>query len=120
MGEGEKGGQWQVIYDGSCAFCRESQKLLASKTADLPVCFVDGQSLGLSPEDFREIRVRTPEGRTLSGFPALVRLWAAASRWGFFWRLWLLPPFSWLGSWGYRLVAKHRHRLVRKPKAGSL
>jgi len=120
MDEPKKANQWEVIYDGSCAFCRRSQKLLAKKTGALPVRFLDGCSLGLSPEEFQEIRIRTPEGTTLSGFQGLVRFFEATSRWRFLWRLCLLPPLSWLGAFGYRLVARYRHRLAGKASGENL
>lgn len=102
---------WQVVFDGSCALCRQSTRVLAKKVAGLPVVFVDGHDAGLSEQEFTEIRVCTPEGQQLFGFAALVTLFALRSRWPWLWKALLRPPFFAIGHWGYRLVAKYRHRL---------
>ncbi len=109
-----KGEAWQVVYDGSCRLCRASQKLLARRLRRVPVAFVDGNQLGLAPEDFVALRLQTPQGRSLTGFGAIVTLLAEDSRHGFLWRLLLKPPLSWLGEAAYRLVARHRWVLGRK------
>lgn len=109
-----KGQAWQVIYDGSCRLCRASQRLLARRLRRLPVAFVDGNQLGLAPQDFVALRLQTPQGCSLTGFCAIVTLLAEDSRHGFLWRLLLKPPLSWLGEAAYWLVARHRRVLGRK------
>lgn len=102
---------WQVVFDGSCAFCRQSTRLLARKLTGLPVVFVDGHAAGLSAQEFTELRVCTPKGEHLAGFTGLVALAALRGRWPFLWKALLKPPFFNIGNWGYRLVARWRHRL---------
>lgn len=101
---------WQVVFDGSCALCRQSARVLAKRMAGLPVVFVDGHAAGLSEQEFTEMRVCTPEGEALGGFAALVTLLALRSRWPLLWKALLRPPFFAMGNWGYRLVARLRHR----------
>lgn len=74
--------------------------------------FLDGQKLGLPPEHFREIRLRTPEGLELRGFRAVARLLGASSHCPWFWRAMEYPPLVWVGQGLYRLVARHRHRFL--------
>lgn len=101
---------WQVIYDDGCPICRLSRRWLARRPFSLPVVFLGGQELGLSPENFQEIRLRTPEGSELRGFRAVARLLGASSRCPWFWRAMECPPLVWVGQGLYRLVARHRHR----------
>lgn len=110
----EQASSWQVVFDGSCALCRESSQFLAKKVAGLPVVFVDGHAAGLSALEFTEIRVCTPEGEELRGFPAVVRLLALRGRWPWLWKALLRPPFLTIGKWGYRLVARFRHRVFSR------
>lgn len=108
---GQPEANWQVVFDGSCRFCRESCRILADKVAGLPVVFVDGSALGLDPKAFTELRLRTPEGQELAGFAAVVRLLALRWRRPWLAMLFLRTPFLQIGDWGYRWVARHRHRL---------
>lgn len=113
MGKGEA---WQVVYDGSCRVCRASQRLLARRLRRVPVAFVDGNQLGLAPQDFVALRLQTPQGSSHTGFRAIVTLLAEDSPRGFLWRLLLKPPLSWLGEAAYRLVARHRWVLGREKR----
>ncbi len=110
---------WEVVFDGSCAFCRGSCRLLERGLAEKPVVFVEGTAVGLSQDEFTELRVRTPEGRELLGFEAVVHLLALSGRWSFLWRALLHTPFRQLGSLAYRLVARHRHRIPFPSREGG-
>jgi predicted DCC family thiol-disulfide oxidoreductase YuxK len=119
MSQGSQQGrkEWQVIYDGQCSLCRTSQRILAKRVGKLPVHFVDGNQLGLSPEEFRHLRLMTPEGQELRGFRAVITLWAQSSPWPGLWRVLLWPPFSWLGAALYGLVARHRRAFSKRSKS---
>jgi predicted DCC family thiol-disulfide oxidoreductase YuxK len=111
-----------LLYDGQCAFCRESVALLrrldwfgrihcqdARDTANLPEC-----AEPLVPQKLLdEMHVITPDRRrSFAGYRAI--RWLA-------WRLpplWPLAPFFyfpgalWLGNKTYRWIARHRFQLV--------
>jgi hypothetical protein len=55
--------------------------------------------------------VRTPDGDLASAFAGWRVIMAEIPGWRWAARLGSIPPFSWLGALGYRLVARWRFRI---------
>jgi predicted DCC family thiol-disulfide oxidoreductase YuxK len=109
-----------LVFDGDCAFCSTSVRW-AERWCRPAVRFVPWQDLDLAAHGLTEqavtsavqwLRPRT-DGRPIpSGAAAVARL-LLRSRWPFrpLGALLLVPPVSWLGRLGYRLIADNRYRL---------
>ncbi len=105
-----------LVYDGDCAFCTSSVRLLkrVGLTADMVIPWqrADLDSLGLTEQQCRDaVQWVGPEGSS-SGHRAFARLLlASALPWRPLGWLLLTPPFSWLAAGLYRLIANNRSRL---------
>jgi len=106
-----------LVYDGDCAFCTSSVRLLlrlrvradtviAWQHADLP-------ALGLTAEQCQaELQWVADDGVVSSGHEAVARLLlGSALPWRLCGRLLLVPPVSWLAARAYDWIADHPHRL---------
>ncbi len=104
-----------LIYDGDCAFCKQSLKWALDK---LPafcryVAFqkVDFNALGLNLADVQQQVWLIDGDRKLGGHLAVSWLFRNQPALG--WRVlgWLIKAFSPISALVYRWVAKNRHRL---------
>ena len=107
-----------LIFDGDCGFCTTSADWIERRLpADAPVVpwqvLDDLDTLGLTADQLNEQAWWvTADGELRGGHLAIGEaLVAAGGPWGLVGRLTLIPPFVWLGSPVYRLIARHRHRL---------
>ena len=105
------------MYDGDCAFCTLSvgwigrlrmaePRIVAWQHADLAV-------LGLTQAQCEhELQCVAADGRVDGGEQAVARLLLASGPpWALPGALLRVPPFSWVGTVLYRLVADNRQRL---------
>jgi predicted DCC family thiol-disulfide oxidoreductase YuxK len=105
-----------LVYDGDCAFCTRSIRLVRRLHADVDVVAAqcaDLPGLGLSQDQADEsLRWVEPDGRIRSGHQAVGAL-LAHSRWPFplLGRLMRQPPLAALAAAAYRWVAANRRRL---------
>jgi len=113
--------RYRVLYDGQCEICqafvswlrlldRQRQaECIPIELADLPSLHPDLALDGC----LRELHIVSSGGRVYRGWSAVARL-ARLSPWS-----WLVgavgavPPFRWLGSLGYRFVARNRYSLSK-------
>lgn len=109
-----------LVFDGDCAFCTSSARLLAARLRRSPTDFavepwqhLDLDALGLTPQECSEaLRWVGADGRHDHGEGAVGRA-LLASRW---WvrpvgALLLLPGVRAAAGVVYRWVARNRHRL---------
>lgn len=107
-----------LIYDGDCGFCTETANWISSRFR-VPLSVVPWQEIGdLGELGLTEAEVTTAAywvdayGRVERGHRAAGRALTMTSGplvlagW-----LLLIPPISWIGAVGYRLVARYRYRL---------
>ena len=105
-----------LVYDGDCAFCTSSVRLLSRLhlRADQVVAwqFADLDALGLTQQQCEEAVQLVADGRTSSGHAAFARL-LLRSQW--YWRplglLMLTPPLSWIARGLYSLIARNRDKM---------
>ena len=110
-----------LVYDGDCGFCTASATWMAAKwRGPARPQAVPGQRLeaeglerlGLTADDVTRSAWWVEGGRTWGGHRAVGRaLVAAGGGWGLVGRILNSPPAGPLASVGYRIVARHRHRL---------
>lgn len=105
-----------LVYDGDCAFCTSAVNAMtkAHLSADVMVPWqrADLAALGLTEAQCRDAVQLVEPGRISAGHRAFGRLLLqAALPWRPLGALVLLPPFSWLAAWLYRLIANNRSRL---------
>lgn len=105
-----------LVYDGDCGFCTASARLAERwlHLADVePWQFLDLASLGLTAEQCgAAVQWVDGSGRVASGERAVIAaLRHAGGAWGVVGRVLAVPGIRLLASAGYRLVARHRHRL---------
>jgi predicted DCC family thiol-disulfide oxidoreductase YuxK len=106
-----------LIFDGDCGFCTSAANFVVSRSS-VPIEAVarqltDVTAFGLTESQTAARVYFVTGGEAFGGHLAFAQiLWAQRN-----WRLkavgWLLtvPPFCWIGSVGYALVARFRHRL---------
>jgi len=106
-----------LIYDGDCGFCTQTAQWIAGRFR-VPLTVVAWQQIDLDEAGLTEDEVSTAVywmdayGRLDRGHRAVGRALTMASGplvilgW-----LLLVPPGSWLGAIGYRIVARNRYRL---------
>jgi predicted DCC family thiol-disulfide oxidoreductase YuxK len=105
-----------LLYDGDCAFCTTSARLLERIGPDAEIVawqFADLEELGVTAEQTADAVQWTEAGGTVrSGHEAIA---AALSSAGGIWRIagrtLTLPGVSWVAAKAYRLVADNRYRL---------
>jgi predicted DCC family thiol-disulfide oxidoreductase YuxK len=105
-----------LLYDGDCAFCSSSARLLERIGPDAEVVAwqlagLDG--LGVSEAQAAEaVQWVGGDGTVRSGHEAIAAVLNSAGQpWRFASGALLLPGVSWLAAKAYRLIADNRHRL---------
>jgi predicted DCC family thiol-disulfide oxidoreductase YuxK len=110
----------EVWYDGSCPICRRSRTWSEAQDRDGRLVFrdfrsTDDERLPTSRAHHEStMLVSTPSGAIVEGYSAWRRILAVLPGWSWLARLTGIPPLSWLGPLGYRLVARMRN-LVAMP-----
>ncbi|MDP9183099.1 MAG: DUF393 domain-containing protein [Actinomycetota bacterium] len=105
-----------LVYDGDCAFCTSSVRLLSRLhlRADVVVAWqhTDLDALGLTQQQCEDAVQLVADGRTSSGHEAFARL-LLRSQWH--WKplglLMLTPPISWLARGLYKVIADNRDKM---------
>ena len=115
-----------LVYDGDCGFCTSAVRFAErhlTKDVDI-VAFqhADLDSLRLTRKECEDaVQWVRPDGLTSRAHYAVADLLVASGLpWSVLGRLMQLPPFSWLASVAYRLVAANRHRLPGGTSACAL
>jgi predicted DCC family thiol-disulfide oxidoreductase YuxK len=109
-----------VLYDADCGICFTGATRLGPTFAALGLATAALQEpwvaerTGLPADELlRDLIILFADGSLLRGVAAY--RWVLRRRW-WGWPLWLVtsvPPGSWLGRWGYRMFAGHRHQIAR-------
>ena len=114
--------QFDIFLDGSCSFCRWTQKQIEPYDSASRLRFLDyndpavAEQTTLTLADLRsEMNVRTPEGVWLRGFDAWVAILRVLPKFAWLARVVALPPLSWFGPAVYKFIARHRHALPGAP-----
>jgi predicted DCC family thiol-disulfide oxidoreductase YuxK len=106
-----------LIFDGDCGFCTSAANTVVARSS-VPIDAVAWQLTDVS--DFGLAEAQTAArvyfvtgGEAFGGHLAFAQILLAQRNWALKAGGWLLtaPPFCWLGSIGYTLVARFRHRL---------
>lgn len=106
-----------LLYDGDCGFCTTSaafiDRWIPTTAHVIAYQHTDLAPLGVTAAQAQEkLQWVADDGTVSSGHAAVGRLLVnAGGLWSLPGRIVLVPPFSWLGAVGYRLIAKNRHRL---------
>lgn len=110
-----------LVFDGSCGFCTTASGWIARRWTGpdaprtVPWQLLDADDvveLGLEGVDLDRSAWWSDGVHVDEGSQAVARaLLAAGGGWGLVGRLLLMPPVSWVAPFGYRLVARYRHRL---------
>jgi predicted DCC family thiol-disulfide oxidoreductase YuxK len=107
-----------VWYDGRCGVCTRSRDWILAR-APQRFDFVDfrTEADAALPASLMELEsamwVRATDGRLSSAYEGWRTIMAEIPRWRWLARLGAVPPFTWLGSLGYRLVARWRFRISK-------
>jgi predicted DCC family thiol-disulfide oxidoreductase YuxK len=110
-----------MIIDGECGFCTTVAGWISARWPAPATRVVAYQELGpgeldryrLCIEDVRRSVWWIERDRSDGGSRAVARaLLEARGVLALLGRIILTPPFSWVAPYGYRLVARYRHRLV--------
>ena len=106
-----------LVFDGDCAFCttwvRRLEKALGRFPEAQPWQWADLEELDLSRDDVTHyvwLLVGARRFRGHEAFAALLQMQRQGSL-RFVGRLLVTPPFSWVASLAYSLIARFRHRL---------
>ena len=106
-----------LLYDGDCAFCSSSVRLLQRFVAQLPAIepfqLADLEPLGVTTEQCAAaLQWIGADGRRAEGERAIAQVLVdAGTGWRILGRLLRLPGVSWCAGVVYRWVARNRHRL---------
>ena len=106
-----------LIFDGDCGFCTSAANFVVARSS-VPIEAVawqltDVTAFGLTESETAARVYFVTGGQAFGGHLAFAQiLWAQRSSLlkAVGWSL-TVPPFCWLGSIGYALVARFRHRL---------
>lgn len=110
-----------LVYDGDCTFCTASANWISRRWPEERVpAAIPWQRF--SPDEIAEMHLSLDEltraawwidgDRREEGSRAVARaLVAAGGLWAVAGWILLAPPISWVAPLGYRVVARHRHRL---------
>jgi len=115
-----------LLYDGDCAFCSSSVRVLRRAVKRLPAVvpyqFSDLSSLGVTVEQCAEaVQWVGVDGGRASGHLAVAQVLVDAGRaWPIVGRLLRAPVVSPIAGWVYRWVSRNRHRLPGGTPACSL
>jgi len=106
-----------LIFDGDCGFCTSAANFVVSRSS-VPIEAVAWQLTDVTVLGLTEVQTAArvyfvTGGETFGGHLAFAQILWAQGNWVLRAVGWLLtvPPFCWLGSIGYALVARFRHRL---------
>ena len=106
-----------LVFDGDCGFCPTTAHWIEARLPDdvdvEPWQFLDLEVLRLTQDDVTKSAWWIDAwGHRHGGHKAIGRALIAAGRW---WRIpgWLclVPPFSWVASVGYKLIARYRYKM---------
>jgi predicted DCC family thiol-disulfide oxidoreductase YuxK len=105
-----------LLYDGDCAFCTSSARVLERIGPDAEIVawqLTDLAELGVTEREATEsVQWIKPDGEVRSGHEAIAAALASAGRgWRIGARAILLPGISRVSAGVYRLVADNRYRL---------
>ncbi len=115
-----------VVFDGDCGFCTWSvgfaQRWIRPAVAFVPWQRADLVAVGLTPQACSQaLQFVDPGGHVQAGGRAVCALLVAGCLpWPLIGRLGSLPGVRQLVDAGYRLVARHRHRLPGATPACAL
>ena len=106
-----------LIFDGDCGFCTSAANYVVEHSS-VPVeaaawQLTDATEFGLTEAQTAARVYFVTGGDAFGGHLAFAQILLAQRNWLLKAAGWLLtvPPFCWLGSIGYVLVARFRHRL---------
>ena len=105
-----------LLFDGDCAFCTTSARLLERIGPDAEIVawqFADLDQLGVTAGQAAEaVQWIDAGGAVRSGHEAIAAALGAAGRaWRIAGRALTLPGVAWIAAKAYRLVADNRYRL---------
>ena len=106
-----------LIFDGDCGFCTSAANfVVARSTTPIEIHawqLVDVAQFGLTEAETARRVYFVTKGEAFGGHLAFAQILWAQRNWVLRAVGWLLtvPPFCWLGSIGYALVARFRHKL---------
>ncbi|MET0919985.1 MAG: DCC1-like thiol-disulfide oxidoreductase family protein [Acidimicrobiia bacterium] len=110
-----------LVYDGDCGFCTTSANWIARRwpagdgRVAIPWQMLSSdfaRDIGLSEADFQRAAWWIERGEVEEGWRAIARaVVAARGLWSIVGGILLMPPFSWIAPFGYRVVARYRYRL---------
>ena len=110
---------WTVIYDGDCGFCQWSAERLGRRFRSGEYRMVPRQkaaSLGISTEKLEEgrgkVMLLSPDGAVLGGHLAVLKVYEVTGLGAIAWIL-AAPPFGWVLSAGYWVIARNRRHISR-------
>lgn len=111
------GEEIQVWFDGECTLCRRSRAWCEDRDPQQRLRFRDFRT---TPDDQLPVaRSRLSSsmwvyagGELRDGFAGWRRILAELPGWRWLARITAIPPLSWLGPIGYRLVARWRHVMM--------
>jgi predicted DCC family thiol-disulfide oxidoreductase YuxK len=106
-----------LIFDGDCGFCTSAANFVAARSS-APIEAVAWQLTDVTEFGLTEAQTAArvyfvTGGEVFGGHLAFAQILWAQPNWALKATGWLLavPPLCWLGSMGYSLVARFRHRL---------
>jgi predicted DCC family thiol-disulfide oxidoreductase YuxK len=119
---------WVLFFDGDCAFCSKSVRLVASLDKNRRVSFAPLQGKLAGEKGFTRhaakeggtmILLREQDGKIFMKSDALIELARVLGGW---WRVTTLARFipKPLRDWGYGCIAANRYRLMGKSDSCSL
>lgn len=106
-----------LIFDGDCAFCTRSVRVLERRIRRRPAIEawqrLDLDSMGVTREECEAaVQWIAADGSRASGHIAVARtLIHGGKGWALLGRLLLLPGVSWLAGRVYAWIARNRHRM---------
>lgn len=115
-----------LIFDGDCGFCTSAANFVVARSSvaieAVPWQLTDVSAFGLTETQTAARVFFVTRGEAFGGHLAFAQILWAQRNWALKTLGWLLtvPPFCWLGSFGYALVARFRHRLPGGTPACSL
>jgi predicted DCC family thiol-disulfide oxidoreductase YuxK len=107
----------EVWVDGKCRVCQMSERWARSRDVSGCLTFIDineprdGDAPGSEQALNRSIHVRHGDGEVENGFTALCSIIETLPGWFRIARLLRMRSVHFLGTWIYRLFARHRHRI---------
>jgi len=109
----------EVFYDGGCRLCVASRRWVEARDRahclqfhDLDAPATQAVLPGGGEQTFLEMMARTSDGRLVTGFDAWLAVLSVLPRWRWLARALAAPPLRWVGPPVYRVVARHRRRLL--------